>query len=161
MHCQLFPSSPQEKEQSRAEWRTQPLASGMGAAPHTGSGHSSRAQTGDALPSAADTSGTSVSGVPEVPQPSPGMDPQHPEQAAPPFPVGLRSQGPDRVWRHRHLTCRLKTANTSTQPRFLGSGTARQTCLLDASHLPSTGRAGTAAEQGFVPCQSAALGVYL
>lgn len=51
---------------------------------------------------------------------------------APPFPVGLCSQGPDRLWRHRHLTCRLKTANTSTQTRFLGPGMASQTCLLDA-----------------------------
>lgn len=47
------------------------------AVPHTGSGHSSRAQTGAAFTSAAGTSGC-VSALPEVPQHSSGMDPPAP-----------------------------------------------------------------------------------
>lgn len=70
-----------------------------------------------------------------------GWIPQHPDEHLPgcttPFPAGtafprhrqgLEAQTAGRL----HLTCRLKTANTSTQTRFLGSGMARQTCLLEA-----------------------------
>lgn len=75
------------------------------AVPHTGSGHSSRAQTDAAFTSAAGTSGC-VSALPEVPQHSSGDGSPSTQtstfQAAPPHSqLGLHSQGTDRVWRHR------------------------------------------------------------